>query len=302
MAVSGQMNMVNPREKKTPRSNTASFGRHSLSFYLRSAGTYLIMIALGLFFFVPILWMVSVSLKSMNETFAIPPTLLPQAWQWSNYLKAMTVVPFARYFMNSLLICTGTVVGTVLSCSLVAYALSRIRWWGRTIIFVLVLASMMLPGQVTMIPVFVFFRKLGWVGTFAPLIVPTFFGNAFYIFMMRQFFLTIPEELLDAARIDGASYFVIYWRIMLPLSVPVISTVALFSFLSSWNDFLGPLIYLTKDSMWTIAIGLRGFQSQHGWEWELLMAAAVIFTLPCILLYFFAQRSFMRGIVTTGFK
>jgi multiple sugar transport system permease protein len=302
MAVSSHLNTVNPQEKKSPQNLTAHFRRHALPFYLRAAGTYLIMIVLGLFFFVPIIWMVSVSLKSINETFAIPPSLLPQVWQWNNYLKAMTVVPFARYLMNSLLICTGTVIGTVLSCSLVAYSLSRIRWWGQTAVFVIVLASMMLPGQVTMIPIFVFFRRIHWVGTFAPLIVPSFFGSAFYIFLMRQFFLTIPEELLDAARIDGASYFVIYWKIMLPLSVPVITTVALFSFLSSWNDFLGPLIYLTKDTMWTIAIGLRGFQSQHGWEWELLMAASVIFTLPCILLYFFAQRSFMRGIVATGFK
>ena len=302
MAVSSQLNTVKPRVKKGNRNIAASLAEHSFSFYLRAAGTYLILILLGLFFFVPILWMVSVSLKSMNETFAVPPSLLPQVWQWSNYVKAMTAVPFARYLMNSLLICTGTVVGTVLSCSMVAYALSRIRWWGQTAVFVVVLASMMLPGQVTMIPIFVFFRKLGWVGTFAPLIVPSFFGSAFYIFMMRQFFLTIPEELLDAARIDGASYFVIYWKIMLPLSVPVVTTVALFSFLAAWNDFLGPLIYLTKDTMWTIAIGLRGFQSQHGWEWELLMAASVIFTLPCILLYFFAQRSFMRGIVASGFK
>jgi multiple sugar transport system permease protein len=266
------------------------------------ASVYLILIVVGLFFILPFLWMVSGSLKSGDETFAVPPRLLPQVWLWSNYPQAMTFVPFARYFMNSLVICIGTVTGTLLSCSLVAYSLSRIRWFGQTAVFALVLASMMLPSQVTMIPLFVFFRKIGWVGTFAPLIVPSFFGSAFFIFLIRQFFLTIPEELLDAARIDGASHLAIYARIIVPLSLPVLSTVGLFTFLSAWNDFLGPLIYLTKENMWTIAIGLRGFQSQHGWMWQLLMAAAVVFTAPSVLLYLLTQRTFVRGIVTTGLK
>jgi multiple sugar transport system permease protein len=221
---------------------------------------------------------------------------------WSNYPTAINYVPFGRYFLNSLIICTASVVGTVLSCSLVAFSLSRIRWWGRTPLFVVVLASMMLPFQVTMIPLFIVFRQLGWIGTYAPLIVPTYFGNGFFIFLIRQFFLTIPEDLLDAARIDGASLLRIYWQIMLPLSLPVLSTVGLITFLATWNDFLGPLIYLTQEEMWTLAIGLRGFQSQHGWKWELLMAAAVVFTIPTMALYFVVQRFFVRGIVTTGLK
>ncbi len=269
---------------------------------LRSSAVYLLLIAVSAFFFAPFLWMVSGSLKSLNETFAIPPHLLPQEWKWTNYPQALTYVPFARYFLNSALICTGSVVGTVISCSLVAYSLSRVRWFGRNVLFAVVLASMMLPAQVTMIPLFVMFRRIGWVGTFAPLIVPSFFGSAFFIFLVRQFFMTIPEELLDAARIDGASHFRIYSQIMVPLSVPVLATVGLFTFFFAWNDFLGPLIYLTKQEMWTIAIGLQGFQSQHGWRWELLMAASVVFAAPTVLLYLFAQRFFVRSIVATGIR
>jgi multiple sugar transport system permease protein len=162
--------------------------------------------------------------------------------------------------------------------------------------------TMMLPYQVIMIPLFVIFRTLGWVGTYLPLIAPAFFGNAFFIFLIRQFFMTIPEDLLDAARIDGASDWRIFWSIMLPLSRAIMAAVAVFTFLFTWNDFLGPLIYLTKDKMWTLALGLRGFQSQHGMQWEMLMAASVVFTLPVVLIYIFAQRWLMQGIVTTGYR
>ncbi len=272
------------------------------SHVLGAVGIYLVLVLLVAFFVLPFLWMVSGSLKSMDETFSVPPRLLPQVWLWGNYPRALTYVPFLRYLKNSAIVCVGTVVGTLLSCSLVAYSISRIRWWGRGPLFAWVLASMMLPGQVTMIPLFVLFRRIGWVGTFAPLIVPSFCGSAFFIFLIRQFFLTIPEELLDAARIDGASELRMYWQIMLPLSLPVLSTVGLFTFLGTWNDFLGPLIYLTKEEMWTIAIGLRGFQTQHGWKWELLMAAAVVFSLPSMALYLAVQRFFVQGIVTTGLR
>ena len=263
---------------------------------------YLALSAFALFFLMPFVWMVSGSLKSMEETFSVPPRLIPKVWHWYNYPTALTYVPFLLYLRNSLFLCFSTIVGTLLSCTLVAYSLSRVRWFGRGPLFAVVLASMMLPGQVTMIPLFITFRKLGWVGTYLPLIVPSFFGSAYYIFLIRQFFLTLPEALLDAARIDGAGEFRIYWQIMLPLSLPVLSTVTLFTFLSTWNDFMGPLIYLSRQELWTIAIGLRGFQDQHGWKWELLMAAATIFSLPSMILYLWVQRSFVRGIVTTGLK
>jgi multiple sugar transport system permease protein len=298
------------RNLELPNSRTSSrrsgvavrSARHSLPGILSGVLVYAVLAILSAFFLTPFVWMVSGSLKSLAETFSVPPHLIPEQFKWGNYPTALTYVPFLRYFRNTLIICTGQVLGTVLSCSLVAYSLSRIRWWGRTPLFALVLAEMLLPGQVTMIPVFVIFRRLGWVDTFAPLIVPSFLGSAFFIFLIRQFFMTIPEGLLDAARIDGASEFRIYWQIMLPLSSPVLGTVTLFTFLGAWNDFMGPLIYLTKEELWTIAIGLRGFQSQHGWKWELLMAAAVVFSVPSMVLYLTVQRSFVRGIVATGFK
>jgi multiple sugar transport system permease protein len=286
-----------------PRSRVQTILTSLITFAsIKTVTVYIILICLAVFFACPFLWMVSTSLKSLAETFSVPPRLLPREWLWSNYPRALTYVPFLRYFRNSLIICAGTVIGTLLSCTLVAYSLSRVRWWGRAPVFALVLASMMLPSQVTIIPLFVTFRRLGWIGTFAPLIVPSFFGNPFFIFLIRQFFLTIPEELLDAARIDGASEFRIYSQFVVPLSKPVLSTVALLTFLWTWNDFLGPLIYLTKESTWTIAIGLRGFQGMHGWRWELLMAAAVVFSLPSMLLYLAVQRAFVAGIVTTGFR
>jgi multiple sugar transport system permease protein len=271
----------------------------------RSLLTLLVYLALSIFaifFLMPFLWMVSGSLKSMEETFSVPPHLIPEVWHLSNYPRALTYVPFLLYLRNSLFVCFSTVLGTVVSCTLVAYSLSRVRWFGRGPLFAIVLASMMLPGQVTMIPLFITFRRLGWVGTYAPLVVPAFFGSAYYIFLVRQFFLTIPEPLLDAARIDGAGELRIYWQIMLPLSLPVLATVTLFTFLNTWNDFLGPLIYLSKQELWTIAIGLRGFQDQHGWKWELLMAASTVFSLPSMILYLWVQRSFVHGIVTTGLK
>jgi multiple sugar transport system permease protein len=277
-------------------------GTRRLSWHLDTLPIYVIHVVLLAFFMLPFLWMLSGSLKSQLEAYAVPPTLIPREWLWSNYPTALTYVPFASYFGNSLIVCAGAIAGTLLSCSLVAYSLARIRWWGQGPVFALVLASMMLPSQATLIPLFVTFRRLGWIGTFAPLIVPTFFGDAFFIFLMRQFFLTIPEELLDAARIDGASEMRIYAQIVLPLSKPVLGTVTLFTFLSNWNDFLKPLLYLTNEKLWTVAIGLRGFQGQHGWKWELLMAAAVVSSIPTMVIYGLMQRSFVRGIVATGFR
>ena len=276
--------------------------RQRLLRFLALGSTLLALTAMALFFMLPFAWMVFGSLKSLRETFSVPPRFLPEIWLWSNYPRALTYVPFLRYLRNSLILCTGNILGTLFSCTVVAYSLSRIRWIGKGPLFAVVLASMMLPGQVTMIPIFITFRRLGWVGTFAPLIVPSFFGSAYYIFLVRQFFLTIPEPLLDAARIDGAGELRIYWQMMLPLSLPVLSTVTLFTFLGTWNDFLGPLIYLTKEDLWTIAIGLRGFQSAHSWAWELLMAAAVVFSLPSMRLYLGLQRTFVAGIVTTGLR
>lgn len=212
-------------------------------------------------------------------------------------------VSFWTYVQNSGVIAILAIIGTLFSCSLAAYGFARIRWPGRDLAFYLVLSTLMLPFQVTMIPLYLFFTgRLGWGNTFLPLVVPTFFGNAFDIFLLRQFFRTVPEELADAARVDGASELRIFWNIMLPLSVPVLATITVFTFLWAWNDFQGPLIYLTDPRRFTMALGLKDYQQQHSVAWNQLMAASVMFTVPIVVLFFFAQRTFIQGVKLTGLK
>ena len=220
----------------------------------------------------------------------------------NNYPSGLTFIPFARYLLNTLLICGLVVLGTILSCSLVAYGLTRIRWRGRNALFYLIVGTMMLPFQVTMVPMFVVFAKVGWVDTFLPLIVPAFFGNAFFIFLLRQFFLTIPPELTDAARIDGCSELDIYRRVVLPLAKPALATVGLFAFMNTWNDYIGPLIYLSDASRYTLSLGLATFSSQYGSYPGMLMAVTTVMTIPIIILFFLAQRTFIQGITLTGIK
>lgn len=222
--------------------------------------------------------------------------------QWHNYPDALAQFPFLRYLANTLILCTLTMIGTVLSAIVPAYGFARLKWKGRDQLFFLLLATLMLPPQVTMLPVFLLFRSLGWTGTQLPLVVPTFFGSAFYIFLMRQFFMTIPQELSDAARIDGCSEMGILFRILAPISKPAIATVALLSFTSAWMDFNGPLIYLHDERTYTLAVGLLSFLGRHNGEWGLLMAAATVITLPMLILFFFAQRTYIQGIVATGLK
>lgn len=220
----------------------------------------------------------------------------------NNYPSGLTFIPFGRYLLNTLIICVLVVAGTLLSCSLVAYGLARVRWRGRNALFYVIIATMMLPFQVTMVPLFVVFARLGWVDTFLPLTVPAFFGNAFFIFLLRQFFLTIPDELSDAARIDGCREWDIYWRIVLPLAKPALATVGLFAFMNTWNDYVGPLIYLSDASKYTLTLGLATFSSQYGSYPGMLMAVTAVMTLPIILLFFLTQRTFIQGIALTGIK
>lgn len=269
---------------------------------VRTALSHLALIAAGLFFILPFYWLVTTALKTDQQIFQMPPVWIPSPAVWENYPKALNYIPFALYTFNTLQIAVLSVVGTVLSCSLVAYSLAKVAWRGRNWIFYSLLATMILPGQVTMIPTFTIFKTLGWIGTPLPLIVPAFFGSAFNIFLLRQFFLTIPAELSDAARLDGCSDWTIYWRIVLPLSKPALATVGLFTFIGSWNDFLGPLLYLNDERTYTLSMGLQRFVSQHGAEWAMLMAASTIMTIPIIVLFFFAQRTFIQGISTTGLK
>ena len=253
-------------------------------------------------FAMPLLWMFLSSLKSGGELLSNPYRLLPEAWRFRNYVEAVTTMPFLQYLRNSLVLCAGTVLGTLFSCTLVAYGFARINWPGRNFVFGVLIATLLLPWHVTMIPRFLLLRELGLYNTLGALIVPTFFGDAFFIFLLRQFFLTLPEELSDAARLDGCTEWGIFWRIALPLSRPALATVALLQFIAAWNDFNGPLLYLRDSSRFPLAYGLEQFVSSHSSQTHLLLAAAVLFTLPIVVLFLLAQRIFMRGITTGGSK
>jgi len=229
------------------------------------------------------------------------PVLRP-GLEWRNYTRGLVFIPFAQQLRNTLIICVVCVFGTVLSCSLVAYGLAKIDWGGRNALFMIILSTMMLPYQVIMVPVFAIFVWLGWVDTFLPLTVPAFLGNAFFIFLLRQFFLTIPKDLSEAARLDGCTEFDIYRRVILPLAKPALAMVGLWTFMGAWNDFMGPLIYLVDESKYTLSLGLAMFLGQYGNEYGMLMAVSTVVTIPIIILFFFTQRTFIQGITMTGIK
>jgi multiple sugar transport system permease protein len=269
---------------------------------LGQALAYLICTLVALAFVFPLYWMVSTALKTDAEIFLVPPSLFPADPQWQNFAASTEYIPFWQYMVNTLLICVLAIVGTVTSCSLIAYGFARVRWPGRNGVFIVYLSTIMLPAQVTMIPLYIVFRQIGWIGTIWPLVVPAFFGNALYVFLLRQFFMTIPNELTDAARIDGASELGIFRRIMLPRLKPALATVALFTFVATYRDFLGPLIYLTEQNQWTISLGLKMFQNMYGAQWQLMMAAATLTMIPTVILFFLTQRTFIEGIALTGIK
>lgn len=251
----------------------------------------------------PFLWLVSSSFKSQNQIFQYPPQWIPDPFQPENYVKALTYKPFHIYLKNTLIIALLNVIAVVFSSSFCAYGFARIRFPGRDFWFGIVMATLFLPYAILIVPNFIIFAKLGWINTFLPLTVPIFFGGgAFNIFLLRQFFRTIPEELADAARIDGCSEFGIYWRIFMPLAKPALITVAIFTFLFAWNDLLGPVIYLRSPEKFTVAAGLASFRSQTDISWDLQLAASTAMTVPVIILFFFAQRYFIRGIVMSGLK
>ena len=265
---------------------------------------FLLLVAGALLFVLPFFWMLSTSLKPLNQTMTSPPVWWPSDPQWRNYPETIAAMKhFWLYAFNTLCICILSVGGCVLSSAVVAYGFSRIDWPGRDKVFLFVLASMMMPFAVTIVPMYGLYRTLDMVGTSMPLWVPAWFAPAFNVFLLRQFFLTLPKELNEAARIDGCSEWRIFWQIILPLSKPALAVVALFQFMGSWNDFFGPMIYLTNPKQFTLSVALQTFESQNGGtEWHYMMAAAVLITLPVILLYFLCQKSFKTGIATTGAK
>jgi multiple sugar transport system permease protein len=272
---------------------------------------HLVLLVICLAAALPFIWMVSTSLKTLPATAAGKPSFWPSPIEWHNYSDVFhqEKANFLLWTRNTLIVAVLGVTGTTLSSAIVAYGFARLKFRGKNSLFVLMLSTMMIPFPVTMVPLFVLFRWLGdhtgipWIGTFKPLWVPLWFGSAFNIFLLRQFFMTIPNELSESARIDGCSEFGIFCRIILPLAKPALAVVALFAFLGIWNDFLGPLIYLQRPEQFTIALGLQNFQSKAGGTpWNLLMAASVLVILPTILLFFLAQKSFIEGIATTGMK
>lgn len=268
----------------------------------RTVMFWAVMAVLGASMLFPFVWLVRSSFMNQLEIFATPIQWLPGRWLWSNYQQAFTLVPFASYFRNTAFLVILNVIGTVASSSFVAYGFARFDFWGRRVLFAAVISTLMLPSVVTLIPSFVLWHAIGGVNTYFPLFVPAFFGNAFYVFMLRQFYLGLPRDYDEAALIDGANYLSIYWTIILPLSRPALVAVALFTFLNVWNDFLTPLIYLSDPSMYTVALGLQDFQGQYTSQWNLVMAASTVAIIPVILAFFFGQRSFIQGVTLTGLK
>lgn len=280
--------------------------RPSLWHWVSNGVFYLGMIMLSLVFMTPVLWLLSSSLQSLSGVFSVPYQWIPQRLHWENYHSVLTVLPFVRYFGNTLLITGLVLLGALTSSSMVAYGFSRLKFRGRQTMFSLCIATMLLPGQVTMIPLYILFARLGWVDTLLPLIVPAFFGSPFYIFLLRQFFLTIPFDYDEAARLDGAGPWRIYWHIILPQAKPALATVTVFSFIGVWNDFFNPLIYINSFEKATLTLGLNFLKTQiigsGVTQWPVLMAAAVLVLIPNVLIFFLAQRHFIKGINVGGLR
>jgi multiple sugar transport system permease protein len=268
----------------------------------RNTASLVVMIVVGITFLLPFFWMVSTSVKIKADIFCVPPKWIPSQLRFQNYTDALGYFPFLRYFLNTVTITVFSTLGWLLSSALVAYGFARLRFPGRNVLFYVLLSTMMLPAQVTMVPLFVIFRTLGWVDTFYPLIVPAYFGSPFFIFLLRQYFLGIPQELIDAARIDGSSELGIFSRVILPLSKPALTAVAIFGLMYGWNDFLGPLIYLNSEKSKTVALGLDAFRTFYGTDWQGLMSISTLMVIPMVVIFFFAQKYFVRGIALTGMK
>lgn len=295
--------MVGESAGRRPSSRRAHSAIRLKRRHVGAVGRHTVLILCCAAFVLPFLWMVGTSLKTNEQVLAYPPTWIPNPLQWSNYPDALDSVPFMKYAANTAIITFSTIVGALISNTLVAYGFAVMEWRGRDALFIVVLATLMLPYQVTMIPLFILFSKIHWTNTFLPLIVPAFFGNAFYIFLLRQFFRGIPRDYTDAARLEGASELQILFQIVAPLAKPVLITVALFQFLFSWNDFLAPLLYLNDESKFTLSLGLANMQSALGLsQFGQIMAVATLTVMPVLIVFIAAQRFFIQGIATSGLK
>ncbi len=295
MTVQSSLDQATPIASSKPRSTRRG------SSWLIDLAWHLLLSFFGLLLLAPMLWLLSTSFKEQSDIFTLPPQWIPDPIRWQNFPEALSAQPFGRYFYNTMLVTVLATVGTVLTASMAAFAFARLRFPLRGFWFGVVISTLMLPSIVTMIPTFILFRWLKWIDTLYPLIVPFWFGGgAFNIFLLRQFFLTLPLELDEAARIDGANNYRIYWQIILPLAKPALITVIIFSIINHWNEFVMPLIYLHSTDNWTMAIGLQGFKGLYATQWHWLMAASTMMVLPLIILFFSAQRYYLEGIQMSG--
>jgi ABC-type glycerol-3-phosphate transport system permease component len=294
---------------KSAPSRLARLRRLSVSGWVTEITRYLVLLVLAAGFILPFYWMASSAVKDDNQVFTIPPVWIPNPAHWVNYPNAWKINNFNLYIFNTVVrYAIPATLGTLASSAFIAYGFARVRWPGRDFLFSICIATMMVPYLVVMVPLFITFKHLGWINTFLPLVVPAYFGNPFFVFMLRQFFLTIPQELSDAARIDGASELGILLRIILPLTKPALTVVALFSFLNAWNDYLGPLIYINQGNRYVLAQGIENLRqsiAQVGataLAYPYLMAVSTIVTSPIVIAFFFTQRTFIEGISLTGIK
>ncbi len=285
---------------KTPGS---VFRRQSVQNKIKRVLGYTILIALSCIFLIPFVWSLSASFKSLLQVYAVPPVWIPKPIHWENYVRIFKLLPLLRFFWNTIVITTLSVVGQILSASLVAYAFARLRWPLRDFFFILLLSTMMLPTQVTLIPQFLLYQYLGWMDTYLPLIVPHFLGvSAFSIFLLRQFFKSVPLELEEAARIDGSSFFRTFWTIILPLSKPALATIVILTFIQKWNEFMPPLIYLQTYEKFPISLGINMFKDVYSSLPHYIMATSMVALVPILILFFVAQKYFVKGIMLSGLK
>lgn len=264
--------------------------------------SYAILMIFALCFLIPILFLFLGSFKAESELFSTPFRWLPQHFLLNNYINMFQSIPFWLYFRNTMIIVFFNILGSLISCTTAAYGFARLRWPGRDKVFLIVLMTMVLPYQVTLVPLFIMFNKLHWIGTFLPLIVPCFFGNAFFIFLLRQFFVGVPNEISESARIDGAGEFRVFTTIILPLSKPALVTVIIFAFIRSWNDFLGPLVFLGDDSLYTLSLAASMLKSPLDPNWSVLLCLGAVMVLPVLILFFVLQKYFIEGIAMSGVK
>ncbi len=283
------------------KSTQASAKRRKLP-NLEAVILYVILTVLAILFVLPVFYLFMGAFKAESELFRVHFKWLPDKFILDNFSNMFQSIPFMRYLKNTMIIVVFNIVGSLLSCSLVAYGFSRLRWPGRDKVFILVLITMILPYQVTLVPLFLMFTKIKWIGTFLPLIVPCFFGNPFFIFLLRQFFTGIPQDISEAARIDGASEFTIFSRLILPMAKPALTTVALFAFIRSWNDFLGPLVFLGRDELYTLSLAASMLKSNLDPNWSVLLALGTVMILPVLLIFFVMQKYFIQGIAMSGIK